>query len=403
MRRWRVLQAITRMIHRGAQVHTLQTCRHLDPARFEVHLLTGPELGSEGTLLEAAREVIPVTMIPHLRREIRPWVDWMATREIRAHLRARRYDVVHTNTSKAGVLVRRAAAEGGVPAIIHTVHGWQWSPARSPLMNRFIIASERRMAAITDRIVVVADTDREKGLAAGVGRPEQYVVIESAIPLEAFDPDRVSGAGVRIELAIPPHAPVAGTVGPFVRQKAPEIMLEAAGVLLERLPGAHFIYLGDGPDRKRWFRRYDHVTGHPRFHHLGIRGDVAPVVAAFDVFLLSSRYEGLPRVVVEAMALGKPVVSTPADGVVEVVLPERTGALVPHEDGRALGEAAARLLGRVDLARTWGGNARALACERFALPSMIRRIESLYEEVLAEKGAGVSSPLSRRRRVRARS
>ncbi len=375
------------MILGGAQVHVLYLCRLLDRERYDVQLLTGPELGPEGDLLSAARRAgVPTTVIGSLRREIRPWNDFRAYLALRDHLRREPYDIVHTNVSKAGILVRHAAREAGVPVIIHTAHGWQWTSARGGVMNRFIIGSERWAARFTDRIVVVAEKDREKGLAAGVGRPEQYALIESAIPLDEFDPDRVRGDGVKDELGIPAGAPVAGTVGRFAYQKAPEVMLAAARALLERLPNSHFIYVGDGPLRGDMEDRFGPFMRHPHLHLVGLRQDVPRVVAAMDVFLLSSRYEGLPRVVVEAMALGKPVVSTPADGVVEVVRDEVTGRLVPPGDWSALAEAAAALIESPERRRVLGTAARRIATERFGLEGMVTRTEKLYEELLASKG-----------------
>jgi glycosyltransferase involved in cell wall biosynthesis len=253
-------------------------------------------------------------------------------------------------------------------------------------MNRFIIESERWAARITDRLVVVAAEDRKKGLAAGVGAPERYVLIESSIPLDTFDPSSVDVGAVRARLGIPDGAPVAGTVGRFAYQKAPEIMLEAARKILESQPDAHFVYVGDGPLRDEVLSMMGEFAGHPRLHLAGVVTDVAPLVAGFDVFLLSSRYEGLPRVVVEAMALEKPVVSTPADGVVEVVRDGTTGIIVPHGDAQALADAALSVIRAPDRGRSMGRAARAVALKRFDLDSMISRTEKLYESLLVEKG-----------------
>jgi glycosyltransferase involved in cell wall biosynthesis len=384
--RIRVLQAITRMIVGGAQLHALHLCQRLDPCRFETELLTGPELGPEGDLLTAARASVSTTVVEPLGREIRPLRDLRAYRMVREHLRRRRFHIVHTNTSKAGILVRRAARAAEVPVIVHTVHGWQWTHARTGWMNRFIIASEREAARYTDRLVVVAGKDREKGLAAGVGRPEQYVLIESAIALDRFDPARVRGDLFRASRGIPPGAPVAGTVGRFAYQKAPEVMLSAARRILSEHPEAHFVYVGDGPQREDVLGRMGDFAGNKRLHLVGLQEDVVPILAAFDVFLLSSRYEGLPRVVVEAMAMEKPVVSTPADGVVEVVVPGETGVLVPHGDDAALAREALTLLRDRERACALGRRGRETAVVRFDLDTMIHRTERLYDELLREKG-----------------
>jgi glycosyltransferase involved in cell wall biosynthesis len=324
-------------------------------------------------------------VIPALGREIRPWRDLRAYRAVQEHLRRNRYAIVHTHTSKAGILARLAAHRLKVPVIIHTAHGWQWTHARGGGMNTMIRASERRAARYSDRIIVVAEKDREKGLAAGVGRPEQYVLIESAIPLDEFDPGVADGARFREELGIPPGAPVAGTVGRFSFQKAPEIMLAAAMTILAREPEAHFIYVGDGPLRTQLVERIS-GEGRERLHLAGIRKDVPAALAAMDVFALSSRYEGLPRVVVEAMAMEMPVVTTPADGVVDVVKENTTGYIVPFEDSESLAGRILSLLKDRGQARQMGAAARPLVLERFEIGQMVRRIEDLYREVLTEKG-----------------
>jgi glycosyltransferase involved in cell wall biosynthesis len=253
-------------------------------------------------------------------------------------------------------------------------------------MNRFIVDCERWVARYSDRIVVVAERDREKGLKAGVGREEQYVLIESAVPLAAFDPGSVNGCDFRQELGVPEGAPIVGTVGRFAYQKAPEVMLGAAREILTHHSQVHFVYVGDGPLKQQVLDGLGDFPGHPRLHLVGLRRDIPRIVAAFDVFLLSSRYEGLPRVVVEAMALEKPVVSTPADGVVDVVLPDRTGIIVPQGDTAAMARATLDLLKEPDRRRELGATARTMVRDRFDLGRMIRQIENLYEELLVEKG-----------------
>jgi glycosyltransferase involved in cell wall biosynthesis len=374
------------MIVGGAQLNTLYTCRLLDPGRFRATLLTGPEQGAEGDLLTTARAEVPTVLIPSLGREIHPLRDFTAYRAILSHLEETPYTVMHTHTSKAGILARYAARRRRVPVVVHTAHGWQWTHARGGGMNRLIIEAERRAARLTDRIIVVTAKDREKGLEAGVGRPEQYVLIESAIPLEEFDPEAVDGCAFRTELGIPLDAPVVGTVGRFAYQKAPEVMLEAAMKVLSRSPKAHFVYVGDGPLRDRLVRGMEAREARHRLHLTGIRRDVPAALAAMDVFALSSRYEGLPRVAVEAMAMGKPVVTTPADGVVDVVAKGETGFLVPFEDSESLAQALLSLVRDPDRARAMGQEGRRRVRPRFDVKAMVHRIESVYTELLQEKG-----------------
>lgn len=380
-----VLHPITRMIVGGAQLNTLYTCRLLDPERFRATLLTGPELGPEGDLLTTARKEVPTVLVPTLGREIHPFRDFRAYRDILAHLNQTPYEVVHTHTSKAGILGRLAARRCGVPVIIHTAHGWQWTLARNAAMRRFIVDCERWAARFTDRIVVVSEGDREKGLREGVGRPEQYTVIESAIPLDEFDPERVPFRDVRQELGIPDNGVVAGTVGRFSHPKEPEVMLRSAARILERREDAHFIYVGDGPDREAVLSRLGVLRDHPRLHLVGLRRDIPRLLAGMDVFLLSSSSEGLPRVIVEAMAMKKPVVSTPAGSVPDLV-DEGTGRLVPFGSDESLSEAALMFLGDPNLAAAAGERGQRRVRERFGVEGMVHRIAALYDQVVEEKG-----------------
>jgi glycosyltransferase involved in cell wall biosynthesis len=375
------------MIVGGAQLNTLYTCRLLDRDKYRAEILTGPELGTEGDLLSAAQEEgIPTFIVPTLGREIRPWRDGPAYGAIRKHLHDGRYTVVHTHISKTGILGRHAAWKEGVPVIIHTAHGWQWTLARSAMMRKFIISCERWAARFADRIVVVAEGDREKGLREKVGRPDQYVVIESAIPLDEFDPACVNGKNVRMELGIPENAPVAGTVGRFAHPKAPDVMLRVAQRIIKDRDDAHFLYVGDGPMRESLLSRLGDFKSHPRLHLLGLRLDIAQVVAAMDVFLLSSSSEGLPRVVAEAMALRKPVVSTPAGAVPDLIEEGKTGHLVPFGRDDSLAEATLSLLENPSESQAMGDEGRRRVLSRFDVRKMVDRIEELYASVMAEKG-----------------
>lgn len=389
--RIRVLQCITRMMVGGAQLTLFYNVTRGNTTRFRYEVATGPQTGPEGNLLDETCRLVPTTVIPNLVREIRPWREAAAYRELRTLLHdppqpeLGPYTIIHTHVSKAGILARRAARGARTPIVVHTAHGWQWTHPTRGALNQLMVRSERWAAQFTDRIIVVSEGDREKGLAAGVGRPEQYVLIESAIPMEAFDPATVSGISVRTERGIPLDAPVAGTVGRFAYPKEPRLMLDVAHRVLEANPRAHFIYVGDGPERDAVLGEYAEVVDHPRLHLLGLRDDVPAVIAAMDVFVLSSSLEGMPRAVIEAQAMGKPVVSTPAGGVPEVVLPGKTGVIAPFADAEALSQGILGLFNDPARAREFGAAGSALVRERFDVRRMITRIEAVYEELLASR------------------
>ena len=169
-RKYRVLHLITRLELGGAQQNTLYCTANHDRALFDVELIAGAggHLDDEARAIADAR----VQIVPWLRHEVDPWRDLGALFRLRSYMAANDIDVVHTHSSKAGILGRLAAHLAGVPLVVHTVHGWSFNDTQSVLRRRAYVALERLAATVTDRIVVVASKNREKGLCLGIGRPD---------------------------------------------------------------------------------------------------------------------------------------------------------------------------------------------------------------------------------------
>ena len=193
----RALQIITRMILGGAQETVMLSSSMLDRHAFDCELLTGPQTGPEGELITDTRaRGVTVHIEPSLVREIHPWKDLLAVIRLTRFLRRGRYDVVHTHSSKAGIVGRIAARLAGVPVVVHTAHGWGFHPHQHPLVRGLYVQLERWCAPLCSRLVVVGDPDRLAGLALGIGRPEQYVLIRSGIELDQFRNPPVTRAQV---------------------------------------------------------------------------------------------------------------------------------------------------------------------------------------------------------------
>ena len=245
-----LLQAITRLIVGGAQETVMYLTDLLDKERFQVEVLSGPQTGSEGSLIEEVRaNGIPLTILPDMLREISPLHDIMALVKMTRFIRTNGYTIVHTNSSKAGIIGRIAARMAGTPVIVHTVHGWSFHEHMAPWLRKFYVALERFTASITDAMVVVADSDIDKGLQAGIGRLEQYHLIRSAISMEEFDPQHVSRQTAREQLNIPLDAPVLGNVGRFSPPKNPFDWVEVAALVAKQMPECYFLLVGDGEMR----------------------------------------------------------------------------------------------------------------------------------------------------------
>lgn len=383
--RIRVLHPITRLIVGGAQENTLLTAQLLDPAVWEVEVVSGTQTGSEGSLIESARERgVALILEPSLVREVNPIQDLRALIRLARLMRRGKYTVVHTHSSKAGIVGRWAAKLAGVPVIVHTVHGWGHHDHQHPLVRAYYIWLERLTLPITDKLIVVSPLNIEKGLADGIGRPEDYVVIRSGIELDRFGYSQVLRDETRASWGIPCDAPLVGTVTRLSPQKGPLDFVRAAATIAQAVPESWFMIVGDGPLRAEVeaLAAQQGIAG--RLVLTGLRRDVPDLMAAMDIFALSSLWEGLPRVLPQAMASGLPIVATAIDGSAEAIEEGVHGFLTPPGDPQALAQAAVRLLRDPELARRMGDAGRARAAE-FDVRTMVAQIDGLYRLLLAKK------------------
>jgi glycosyltransferase involved in cell wall biosynthesis len=379
----RVLHPITRLIVGGAQENTMFTAAMLDKNRFQAEILSGPQTGSEGSLIEEVRQRgIPLTIFPDLLRQVSPLHDLRALRQMAARMRAERYSIVHTHSSKAGILGRIAARLAGVPVIIHTVHGWSFHDYMSPAVRWTYILLERLTARFSQALIVVAERDIHKGLQAGIGKKEQYHLIRSAIPLDEFDPSKIDRQAVRRELGLPPDCVVIGNVGRFSAQKNPLDWVRVAGEVGRSRPEVRFLLVGDGPLRGEVEAGLAQEGLSARSVLTGLRRDVPRMMAAMDIFLLTSLWEGLPRVLPQAMAMGLPVIANQADGTLEAIQPGLTGYLCEAGQITKMAQHCIDLVDQPTQRQAMGECGQAFAAQEFDLHRMIAQIEALYTNLL---------------------
>jgi glycosyltransferase involved in cell wall biosynthesis len=379
-----VLHVITRLIIGGAQENTMLTADMLDQSQWSVHVLCGPQTGPEGSLIEEVRlRDIPLTIEPMLVREVNPLKDLLVFIRLTRFIRHGRYTIVHTHSSKAGILGRWAAWLAGTPIIVHTVHGWGHHNRQHPLVRALYIVLEKLTLPITDRLITVSQLNVEKGLRDGIGRPEDYVVIRSGIELDRFGYPTVPPHETRMSLGIPSDAAVVGSVTRLSPQKAPFDFVKAAGIAAQSMPDVWFVVVGDGPLRPQVEELADELGLANRLILTGLRRDIPELLAAFDIFVLSSLWEGLPRVLPQAMATGLPIVATAIDGNAEAVIDGVNGRLVPPSDPAALAQAVIELLRDSQLAVHMGMAGRKRASE-FGDRKMVNEIAELYTQLLAQ-------------------
>jgi glycosyltransferase involved in cell wall biosynthesis len=387
LRPLRVLHVITRMMVGGAQENTMLSCALIDPALYSSTLLTGPETGVEGSLHEeAAARGVRVIVEPSLVRRISPWHDLVATLKLRRVMRDGRYDIVHTHSSKAGILGRIAARLSGVPAIVHTAHGWGFNEHQPWYVYWLYVVLERVCAPFTDAIVVVGAPNREQGLTLGIGRPEQYRLIRSGIEVLAFRDVRTSRDEARRRLGLPSDAFVIGSVGRLELQKAPLDLFAAFVPVAAECPEAHLVYVGEGSWRGELEAAIARAGLQARVHLAGLRRDVPELLRAFDVFALASRWEGLPRVFPQAMAAGLPIVATRVAGAPDAITPGENGWLVDVGDMTAMAGHLRALVRDPAMARRMGAAGRARVDE-FAVERMVDALAELYATLGANRAA----------------
>jgi glycosyltransferase involved in cell wall biosynthesis len=380
----RVLQVITRLIVGGAQETAMLIADMLDPAHFSADILSGPQTGSEGSLIEEVRaRGIPLTIEPTLVREISPAKDLLALVRLTRFIKRGRHTIVHTNSSKAGILGRWAAWLAGTPVIVHTVHGWGHHDRQHPLMRHALILSEKLTQRITDKLIVVSPRNIEKGLADGIATPGKYVTIRSGIELDRFRKPGRPREAVRAELGIPPEAVVVGTVTRLSPQKGPLDFVAAAMQVAAQRQDAYFVVVGDGPLRADVEAEIAARGLTERTRLTGLRRDVPDLMHSFDVFALTSLWEGLPRVLPQAMAAGLPIVATAVDGNAEAVTDGVNGFLTPPGDAQAMASALLHLLDDPSLAAQMGQAGRIRAAD-FGARKMVSDIAILYEALLAK-------------------
>lgn len=382
----KVLHPITRLIIGGAQENTMLTAQLLMADGWAVEIVSGPQTGSEGSLIETVQERgILLILEPTLVREVNPVKDLLAIWRLARLMRQGKYTIVHTHSSKAGIVGRWAAKLAGVPVIVHTVHGWGHHERQHPLIRAYYIWLEKLTLPITDKLIVVSSLNIEKGLADGIGKPENYVVIRSGIELDRFGHPQVSREATRAAWGIPQDAVVIGSVTRLSPQKAPRDFVQAAAEVAQRYPQAYFMMVGDGPLRGEVEALAAQLGIADRLVLTGLRRDVPELMAAFDLFALSSLWEGLPRVLPQAMATSLPIVATACDGSAEAITEGVNGFLVPPGEPALLAERLCRLLEDPTLAKQMGAAGYARVAE-FSDRGMVDAIATLYTKLLKGKG-----------------
>jgi len=391
----KILHIITRLIAGGAQQNTVMSCAAQVAAGHQVHLAYGPIYGPEGSLFEEAKSGgANMIEVASMRRSILPGHDWFCYRDLRRIIREIRPDVVHTHSSKAGILGRVAAWREQVPAVIHTVHGSPFHDKQPWLVRKAYIAAERWAAKRCHKLIGITQPMVDLYREHHIGEPSQYTIIPSGVDV-AFWSEMNSGEttsnlrhsvrqSLQDELCIPMSAPVIGLVARLDRLKGHEDLLCLMPQLRALHPELRLLFVGDGFHRPaiesliRELHLEDRVaiTGFVSFAR------VAQLYRAMDVMVLPSYQEGQSRTLIESLLAGCPIVAYDTGGIREVCIEGVTGRLVPTADKPALLNALAWTLENPAQAKQLAAQGKTHVMQKFDHRQMCQQIESLYFDVL---------------------
>lgn len=386
-----VLHIITRLDMGGSAQNTLSTCRGPLEHNYQVILATGLSQESQMTAIEkgivarnvkaAVKKGLSLKILPTLVRKIDPIRDMIALLSIWRLIRKVKPHIVHTHSSKAGILGRLAAWLARVPLIIHTPHGHVFYGHFPPGQSKLYLSLEAAFDNITDRTIALTSGECEDYVRLSVSSRKKLVKIHSGVSLEKFKNPGGNPKEIKAAIGLGADDLVVGTIGWLLPIKGPVYLLEALQLLWPQHPNTNLIYIGKGELESRLKELAAETGIYEKVRFLGWRDDVHRILPIIDIFVLPSLNEGMGRAVVEAMAAGKPVVASRTGGIPDLVVNGTTGYLTEPGDPDGLANAIGRLLDNPVLRRQMGQEGRK-RCTLFSEKLMIAKVAELYKELL---------------------
>lgn len=375
----KVLHVITHLPIGGAQDNTLYTVELLDKKKYDISLCCN----LDGELVERAKKVEAVKLfdIPFLGREVSPYRDIRAFLSLYKLFKEEDFTIIHTHSSKAGLLARLAAVLNKTPIVIHTIHGFAFNDFMNGLKKNFFIYLEKLLAKWTDVLITVSNLNKKKIIDLNIAHENKIKNIYSGIDLSLFTNKR--NDEFRKELNLENDHLLLGSVGRLSNQKDPITMIEAFGIISKPFPNAHLALVGDGELKGKILEKIDQLKLNDRIHLTGNKNNPWSVYHSMDLFIMSSIYEGLGRSITEALSCGVPVVCTDVEGVPEIVRDNITGILVRPKDSNKLADAIIRTLNDMETAKKMAEEGRRFVNDNFDVNKMVNDIDSLYNTLLS--------------------
>jgi glycosyltransferase involved in cell wall biosynthesis len=393
----KIIHIITRLDMGGSAQNTLLTALHNDSQHYNVWLIKGSTLESAMTKAEtklvedqletAKKQGIEIIDVPSLVRRISPINDVRALVALFRHIRKIEPHIVHTHTSKAGILGRLAAWMARVPTIIHTPHGHVFYGHFGRSLSRIFLQTEKLLGRITHHHIALTPEESNDYLNLGVAKFNNISVIHSGVDLNCFKRSATESNPRRNELGIPPDSLVVGYVGWLIPIKGVTYLVKAMTEVVQRHPNSLLLLVGKGDEKGeeevKLSKQVENLGIVDNVRFLGWRPDVNEIMGCFDIFVLPSLNEGMGRVLVEAMSAGLPIVASRVGGIPDLVEHEENGLLVPPANVGALERAISDLLSDKARRKRMGETGKRM-CRPYSVEAMVDKIDNLYSRLLGE-------------------
>lgn len=385
---YKVLHVLTRMLPSGgAERNTLYSIQGLSGSKYHIDLAVGEDCN----LNFAQRfEGFKLIKLNQFKPTMSPLYDLKTLFSLYKIIQKEKYDIVHTHQTKAGILGRLAAIFAKTPIVIHGIHGISFPDKLNPLVRRFYIFLERIIGIYTDYFVSVGKELKDKYIQQKIGKKHQYRIIYSGVELDDFfKASQLSKEAMfakRRELGLDSDDIIIGNVGRLEPDKGHRYVIEAARIVVKEYPRAKFVFVGDGFGRSQIEKLIESYQLTDNVILTGYRKDIAEVTGIFNLCVFTSLREGLPRVLVEASAAAKPIVTFAVEGAKEVVQSGVNGFVVPLKDVDSLVEKLRFLLDNPKTAHSMGLKGQKIVNENWRIETMQERTIEFYDEITTNLG-----------------
>ncbi len=387
-RKIKIAHIISRMISGGAEEDVLQTIEGLDKKKYSIDLIVGDDCKEE--VFQKSKEIgFQVIQVNGLKGKLDFLWDPIVLIKLLVILRKRRYDIVNTHTTKSGILGRIAAKVAGIPIIICRLHGTAIDTFSNYSLNCALMFFERLISQYTDAFISVSRLLSEQYIRRGIGSMKNHYIVYTGIKLDKFfnARNKMNREDLIKEINIEPRSFIMGMIGRLEKAKGHKYLLDALTILKEKRKNINLILLivGEGEEKENLVKYSINIGLEKNVIFTGYRTDIEKIMGMMDIFILSSLREGLPRVLVQAAAVGLPSVAFNVDGVPEIVKDGINGFLVEPKNVNELAEKIVKYIDDRDLIKSHGRNGQNFVKGKWSIEEMVSRVDNIYKELIREK------------------